>query len=632
MSSTFDRRSFLTHSAATIGGVALAGSIVDDLLATSASAASAIGVNKGTPKRGGTLTVGTLSDVPNYHIFNGAQGKLDASGFCVANALYDPLFVMSANGKVALPMLALSATPNATYTAWTIALRQGVTFTNGDSFDADIVVANWVAANADPTVGLAIKPIIASVTKIDEATVSYNLVIPYSTFPIFLAEQQIGYMAHPDSFVPTYTGNPIGTGPFKVKSWQVGVESQFTKNGGYWKSDAHGRQLPYLSGVHFKTIVDPEARNEALQSGNVDMILQQNGPQILAFKHMKGVSYITDINAPRDPGLNFLIMNSTGTMNQYFAWAGEFAPTVPGSLQYLEKGTAPPLAVQEADWVGTMGAVNPSTLQWDTTMKPVVNNQNVRLALAMAINRSTYFRVIDNSVGALADGVFRKTSPYYKNPGYPAYNPTKAKALIDAYKTANNVSEVGFVLDIVAGSSSATKAFDFFQQEFSKIGVTITPRSLVQSTLINNVIYGEYDCAGWNQFGGCDESQNYVWWNSQSATAGLGAGGLGMSGLPSGTQIAGAVNFAHQADPAVETALLTALASRPGSAAKTAAWQTVNRRFAIDLPYLMLDTTVNAWAARSNVQNWAFATAGDGTTRSLNPDAGASRWDQVWKS
>src|SRR6202789_3950303 len=169
MSSTFDRRSFLTHSAATIGGVAMAGSVVDGLLANVAGAT--VGVNKGKPKKGGTLTVGLISDVPNYHIFNGSQGKLDASGFCVANALYDPLFVMSLNGKVPLPMLALSATPNHTYTVWTIALRQGVNFTNGDVFNADICVANWVAANADPTVGLAIKPIIASVTKVDDFTV-----------------------------------------------------------------------------------------------------------------------------------------------------------------------------------------------------------------------------------------------------------------------------------------------------------------------------------------------------------------------------------------------------------------------------------------------------------------------------
>jgi ABC-type transport system substrate-binding protein len=631
MSSTFDRRSFLTHSAATIGGVALAGSVVDDLLATSASAA-AIGVNAGKPKRGGTLTVGTLSDVPNYHIFNGSQGKMDASGFCVANALYDPLFVMSANGKVALPMLALSATPNANYTVWTIALRQGVTFTNGDPFDADIVVANWVAANADPTVGLAIKPIIQSVTKVDSFTVAYNMVIPFSAFPVSLAEQQIAYMAHPTSFVSTYTGNPIGTGPFKVKSWQVNVESQLTKNGSYWKSDSHGRQLPYLSNIHFKTIVDPEARNQALQAGNVDMILQQTGPQINAFKHMKGVKFVTDIHAPRDPGLNFLIMNTTGTMNQYFAWAGEFAPTVPGSLQYILKGQAPPLLVQEADWVGTMGAVNPSSLQWDTTMKPVVNDQSIRQALAMAVNRSTYFRVIDDGVGALADGIFRKSSPFYKNPGYPAYNPTKAKALVDAYKSKNSVSSVGFVMDIVAGSATATKAFDFFQQEFSKIGVTITPRSLVQSTLINNVIYGEYDCAGWNQFGGTDQSLNYVWFDSQSATTSPAVGGLGMSGLPTGTQIAGAVNFAHQADPVVETALLAALAARPGSAAQKTAWQTVNRRFAIEIPYVMLDTLVNAWAARSNVQNWVSGTAGDGTTRCLSPDGDSARWDQIWKS
>ena len=100
MSPTLDRRSFLTHSAVTIGGIAMAGSVVDGLLADVAGAA--VGVNKGKPKRGGTLTVGTLSDVPNYHIFNGSQGKMDASGFCVANALYDPLFVMSLNGKVAL--------------------------------------------------------------------------------------------------------------------------------------------------------------------------------------------------------------------------------------------------------------------------------------------------------------------------------------------------------------------------------------------------------------------------------------------------------------------------------------------------------------------------------------------------
>ncbi|MGC2168415.1 MAG: twin-arginine translocation signal domain-containing protein, partial [Acidimicrobiales bacterium] len=60
MSSTIDRRSFLTHSAVTVGGVAMAGTVVDGLLEGVAGAAT--GVAKGKPKLGGTLNVGTLSD------------------------------------------------------------------------------------------------------------------------------------------------------------------------------------------------------------------------------------------------------------------------------------------------------------------------------------------------------------------------------------------------------------------------------------------------------------------------------------------------------------------------------------------------------------------------------------------
>ena len=631
MSSTFDRRSFLTHSAATIGGVAMAGTVVDDLLATVAGAT--VGVNTGKPKKGGTLTVGLISDVPNYHIFNGSQGKMDASGFCVANALYDPLFVVSANGKTALPMLALSATPNANYTVWTVALRQGVTFTNGDPFNADTVVANWAAAAADPTVGLAIRPIIAKVVKVDTYTVQYIMVIPFSTYPISLADQQTAYMAHPTAFSPTFAGTPIGTGPFKVKSWQVGVESQFVRNPGYWRTDAASRQLPYLNGINFKTIADDTARNQALQTGSVDMIVTQNGSAIAALQKMKGIQFRTDVHDPRDPSVNCLIINTTGTMNQYFAWAGQFATAIgdPGSLSFLLKGQAPPTQVQMADWMGTLGAVDPSSLTWNVKLKPVLNDVTIRQACAMAINRATYFKVVDGGIGAVADGVYRKTSPYYKNPGYPAYNPAKAKALVNAYKAKNNVSKVGFVIDIVSGNSTAQKAFAFFQQQLAAVGITVTPRPVVQSTLIQNVIYGTYDCATWNQFGGTEPALNYVWFNSQPATTALQAGGMGMSALPAGTFIAGAVNFAHQADPVIEQSMLAAMASKPGSAAQKAAWQKVNSQFAKDIPYLFLDTTVTGWAARANVQNWVSGTAGDGTTRCLSPDGGSARFDQIWK-
>ncbi len=609
----------------------MAGSVVDGMLAGVAGAAT--GVAKGKPKLGGTLTVGLLSDVPNYHIFNGSSGKLDASGFCVANALYDPLFVTSHDGKSWLPMLALSAKSSSNYTVWTIALRHGVQFHDGTNFDASVVVANYQAAAANATVGLAIQPIIASVKEVNSYTVEYTTVIPFARFPILLSEQQIAYMAAPSALGNTYAGKPIGTGPFKFKSWSVGVESQFTKNPKYWRKDGAGRRLPYLSGINFKTIVDPQSRNEALQSGSVDMILQENGAQITQLKKMSGVSTVSSSTEPIDPPINCLIINTTGTLNQYFCWAGEFASIgVPGALSYIEKGEAVPTMVQDADWLGTQGAVNPSTLQWDTSLKPVMNNLSIRQACAMAINRATYFKVIDGSVGAVADGLYRSSSPFYTSPNYPAYNPTKAKALVDAYKSQNNLASVGFVIDILQDDASAQQAYSFFESQLSAIGITTTPRPLVQSTLINNVIYGEYDCATWNQFGGVDPALNYVWFVSLSATGSPAAGGLGLTSLPAGTNIAGAVNFAHQADPIVEGAMLSALGSAPGSAAEIRGWRTVNDQFAKDIPYLWLDHLLDVWAAKSHVQNWAYGTAADGTTRCLSPDGGSARWDQIWLS
>ena len=608
----------------------MAGTVVDGLLADLAGAA--VGVNHAKPLTGGKLTVALISDVPNYHKFNGAQGKMDASGFSVANALYDPLFVMSKNGRTALPMLALSATPNSNYTVWTLALRQGVRFSNGDPFNADVVVANWAAAAADPTVGLAIRPIIGKCTKIDNYTVQYNMVIAYSTFPVSMAEQQISYMAHPSALAAGFSGTPLGTGPFKIKSWQVGVESQLVKNSKYWRSDAHHRKLPYLAAINFKTISDDNARNQALQAGDVDMILQQDGGAIANLKHMRGINYVTDVNSSRDPSVNCLIMNTTSTLNQYFAWAGQFTAALglPGALTYILKGQAPPAQVQFADWIGTRGAVDPSTLQWNTKLSPVVNDVTIRQACAMAINRTTYWKVVDGMTGVVADGIYKKTSRYYKNPGYPMYNPAAAKGLVEAYKSKNNVSTVGFVIDIVSGNSAATKAFSFFQQQLQAVGITVTSRPVVQSTLINNVIYGTYDCATWNQFGTVDPALNYVWFNSFSAGENPPAG-LGMAALPAGTMIGGAVNFAHLGDSAVEAAMLNALASPPNSAAQISQWQLVNTTFSKDIPYLFLDTTVTAFAARLNVQNWVSGSAGDGVTPVLSPDGGSARWDQIWK-
>jgi ABC-type transport system substrate-binding protein len=265
--------------------------------------------------------------------------------------------------------------------------------------------------------------------------------------------------------------------------------------------------------------------------------------------------------------------------------------------------------VAGTDYTGKAGAVNPSTGQYDHTLTSVLTDIRIRQACAFAINRSQYLSVVDGGVGTVANGIYRTDSPFYKNPNYPSYNPAQAKKLVAAYKKAKGVSKVSFVIDIVGSSSAGITGFEFIQSQLKAVGITVTSRPLQQSVLINDKILKTYEASAWNQFGGTAPSLNYVWFNTGNF-----------------------VNFAQNADPVLQAAMQAGLAAPAGTAAYVANWAKVNTQLAKDIPYLWLDTTVNAWGFKSKVQNWAGGTAADGKTKILNPDSGAIRLTEVWIS
>lgn len=616
MENTFSRRSFLTHSAAAAGGIAMAGTVVDSLV-SAAGAATEVGVDSipTSGQKGGTLRIGIASEQPSKLHFSGAQGKMDAAAFCLANAVYDPLFLSSADGKSWLPHLAVSATPNTTKNVWTVTLRQGVKFHNGDSFTADNVVANYSAAHADLTVGLAIKPLIDSCVKVSTYVVQYTTQMPWTSFPFQLSEQQISFMAH-GSDLDSAGGSPIGTGPFKLNQlsdWDLqtagGGTSTWHANPSYWKKDANGGSLPYVDTLIFKVIVDPAERWQALQSNSIDLMTNADGGTIKAVKTATGSSltstsgsnsnykWVSDENGVREPAINSIICNTN-----------------------MSKG----------GWVGgkPKGAVNPSTNKWNSSATPVIADVTIRQACAMAINRDTYLSVCDGGVGQVANGLYRskingKTATgLYKDPKYPAFSVSNGKKLVDAWKKNNPGVDAAFVIDIVEGSAAQQQAFTFIKNALAAIGITVTSRALTQPDLIGKKISKEYDASTWSQFGGLVPDLNYVWFNSSPF--------LGM-------QANNYVNFAQQADKLINDGMLKGMAATPGSVAQQQAWQSVNARMAIDVPYLWLDTTVNMWAARANVKNFAFAsaataTSNNGSARAYCNNGGSSRWEHIYKA
>src|SRR5579864_4012661 len=187
----YDRRAFLARGAAVGLGVG-----VPALLAACGStpsspshALSTPGVATGTPKRGGSVTMGLNSEIDG---FLPTTNHFDNSGLTYANTIYDTLTVVAADGT-AKPYLAQSVTPNADMTVWTITLRPRVSFHDGSPLTADVLLANIQALQTSALTGQALRGVVNSVAKVNELAVAVTCAEPIVAFPHYLATQ-VGYV------------------------------------------------------------------------------------------------------------------------------------------------------------------------------------------------------------------------------------------------------------------------------------------------------------------------------------------------------------------------------------------------------------------------------------------------------
>jgi peptide/nickel transport system substrate-binding protein len=237
------------------------------------------------------------------------------------------------------------------------------------------------------------------------------------------------------------------------------------------------------------------------------------------------------------------------------------------------------------------------------------NNANARRAAAMAINRPQYAKVIDNNVNPVSSGLFVPGSQYYSKVPYPAYNPTEAKNLV---KTAER--QLGGPISFTLGSTNSPAALrsqEYLLQAFQSVGFQVKPTTVQQNEIINNALAGKYQALGWRQFGAVDPDLNYIFWSTTTVSSG-----------------ALSINMARNSDPTIEAALLAGRSSNEKSV-RQAAYKTVNRRLAIDTPYLWTDRAVWAVVGNPKVQNFANPKSPQGQT--AFGLIGGSIWPtQIW--
>ena len=272
-SADLSRRGVLMGAAT--GGLLIAGG--GAMLAPSANAA------KAKLKRGGVLRIGvgsgSTTETQDAHL----------GGFTADTArqyqLYDRLVTRDSNFKLVLE-LADTFTPNKTGDVWTIRVKKGVKFHNGRELTADDVMftiqrvlnPNTKAIRAGSLSGIDA----SKMKKIDKYTISITLKSANVTFDEVFSNYAMGIV--PVGYDPA---KPVGTGPFKFKSFTPGVKSVYTKNTAYWRTGE-----PYVDSVEILSIPDETARVNALVSGQVDAITDLPNAQVSTVRANKKLKVI----------------------------------------------------------------------------------------------------------------------------------------------------------------------------------------------------------------------------------------------------------------------------------------------------------------------------------------------------
>jgi peptide/nickel transport system substrate-binding protein len=221
-------------------------------------------------KAGGTITVGLELDIPGFDPLK--VGVYDTAALTASSAIFDTLTTLDANGKPQ-PKLALSWSSSEDFKTWTFKLRPGVKFHDGTPFNAAAHKANF-DRQKDPANKCRCAFYISNVSSVeapDELTVVYNLKDPSVNYPSLVSYASQNTAVHSPTAWKTkgddYNRNPVGSGPYILKSWTAGDRMILEKNPDYWDKDKI-----YFDRIILKPLPDAQSRFASLQSGEVDLI------------------------------------------------------------------------------------------------------------------------------------------------------------------------------------------------------------------------------------------------------------------------------------------------------------------------------------------------------------------------
>ena len=382
-------------------------------------------------KQGGSITVGLEADIPGFDPLK--VGVFDTAALTAASSIFDTLTTLDDKG-VAQPKLALSWSSSEDFKTWTFKLRPGVKFHDGTPFNAEAAKANF-DRQKDPANKCRCAFYISGIKDAqapDELTVVYNLNDPSVNFPAIITIPSSNWvMQSPTAWKAKgddYSRNPVGTGPYILKSWSAGDRMVLERNPDYWNK---GR--PYLDRLVLKPLPDAQSRFASLQSGEADII-----------------------------------------------WDDEYDAD---NIQKAQKD--PKLKVHT--YVGSGAAVYAFN-----TKTPPFDDVRVRQALVMALDRKKMSQAITNGLARPASNPFGDGSwVKCKDDGALPFDVEKAKALIKDYG-----KPVEFKMIVTATPRGRTIG-QVLQQFWKQVGVNMEIEQVDQATVVPRAFMRQFQLTPW---------------------------------------------------------------------------------------------------------------------------------------
>jgi len=279
MARFLSRRGLLRLGAAGAGAVALAPMAGSPAAATGQRIAPALRIRQ----EGTTVVIGLEADPRGIE----PAVTYDFTASQVANQISEPLLLIADDGSL-LPHLAESFDQPDPLT-YVYTLREGVTFHDGSTLTVEDVLAS-VERVRNPDIASPMAWMFDPVDTIEatgERELTITLTTPSGQFQFVPAVSAMSVMpkAFIDTLGPEYTREPIGTGPYKIVSWDAGSQIELAKHTEYWQEGK-----PYFDRAVYQIAIEGTTRVTGLSTGDLQIVREIPPDQLSIVRELPDVN------------------------------------------------------------------------------------------------------------------------------------------------------------------------------------------------------------------------------------------------------------------------------------------------------------------------------------------------------